>query len=81
MVKISIQSGILLNSLESFPISKSIEFKDVTFSYPQRPDATILNELNLKIPAGSHVALVGKSGHGKTTIVSLLERIFKKLSN
>ncbi|CAG9563764.1 unnamed protein product [Danaus chrysippus] len=53
-----------------------IEFKDVTFSYPTRPEAVILRNFNLKIPAGKTVAIVGTSGNGKSTIAALLERFY-----
>ncbi|XP_059633646.1 putative multidrug resistance protein [Cornus florida] len=53
-----------------------IEFKDVSFSYPSRPDTTILQGLNLKVKAGGTVGLVGGSGSGKSTIISLLERFY-----
>ncbi|XP_072942565.1 mitochondrial potassium channel ATP-binding subunit [Epargyreus clarus] len=53
-----------------------IEFKDVTFAYPTRPEAVILKNFNLKIPAGKTVAIVGTSGNGKSTIAALLERFY-----
>ncbi|XP_045502111.1 mitochondrial potassium channel ATP-binding subunit isoform X2 [Colias croceus] len=53
-----------------------IEFKDVSFSYPTRPEAIVLNNFNLKIPAGKTVAIVGSSGNGKSTIAALLERFY-----
>ncbi|CAH1394592.1 unnamed protein product [Nezara viridula] len=57
-------------------ISGNIEFQDVMFSYPTRKTVEVLKKLNLKIEAGKTVALVGDSGCGKTTIVSLLERFY-----
>ncbi|XP_071698972.1 putative multidrug resistance protein [Rutidosis leptorrhynchoides] len=53
-----------------------IEFKGVHFSYPSRPDSPILQGLDLKIPAGKPVGLVGGSGSGKSTIVSLIQRFY-----
>ncbi|CAG4947892.1 unnamed protein product [Colias eurytheme] len=53
-----------------------IEFKDVSFSYPTRPEAIVLNNFNLRIPAGKTVAIVGSSGNGKSTIAALLERFY-----
>ncbi|XP_041984555.1 mitochondrial potassium channel ATP-binding subunit [Aricia agestis] len=53
-----------------------IEFRDVTFAYPTRPDAVVLKNFNLKIPAGKTVAIVGTSGNGKSTIAALLERFY-----
>ncbi|XP_027172288.1 putative multidrug resistance protein [Coffea eugenioides] len=53
-----------------------IEFKGVYFSYPSRPDTPVLQGLNLVFPAGKTVGLVGGSGSGKSTIVSLLQRFY-----
>lgn len=53
-----------------------IEFKDVKFNYPTRPDTTILNGLNLKIQSGLTVAFVGSSGSGKSTCIQLLQRFY-----
>ncbi|EOA36551.1 hypothetical protein CARUB_v10011664mg [Capsella rubella] len=54
-----------------------IQFRDVTFTYPSRPDVVIFDKLNLVIPAGKVVALVGGSGSGKSTIISLIERFYE----
>lgn len=51
-------------------------FRDVHFHYPTRPDETVFRGLNLTVKAGSTVALVGESGCGKSTVVSLLERFY-----
>ncbi|KAI8056326.1 P-loop containing nucleoside triphosphate hydrolase protein [Gilbertella persicaria] len=56
-----------------------IEFKDVKFSYPTRPDITILKKLNLNIKPGMTVAFVGPSGSGKSTSVQLLQRFYDPL--
>ncbi|KAL8209761.1 hypothetical protein R6Q57_006493 [Mikania cordata] len=53
-----------------------IGFKGIYFSYPSRPDTTILQGLNLQVPAGKTVGLVGGSGSGKSTIVSLIQRFY-----
>lgn len=53
-----------------------IEFEDVYFKYPTR-DVSIFKGLNLSIPRGQFAALVGASGSGKTSIVSLLERFYE----
>ncbi|MDY6873521.1 MAG: ABC transporter ATP-binding protein, partial [Chloroflexota bacterium] len=53
-----------------------IEFKDVSFKYPDS-DKLILEHLNLKIPYGERLALVGENGAGKTTIVKLLTRLYE----
>ncbi|XP_071725832.1 putative multidrug resistance protein [Rutidosis leptorrhynchoides] len=54
-----------------------IELKGIHFNYPSRPDAPILQGLNLRIPANKTVGLVGGSGSGKSTIVSLLQRFYE----
>ncbi|KAM9325016.1 ATP-dependent translocase ABCB1-like [Gastrophryne carolinensis] len=54
----------------------NIEFKNIHFSYPTRPDIQILRGLNLKVPAGKTVALVGSSGCGKSTTIQLLQRFY-----
>ncbi|KAI3452645.1 hypothetical protein Pfo_009309 [Paulownia fortunei] len=53
-----------------------IEFREVYFSYPSRKDDSVFQGLNLKIKPGKKVGLVGGSGSGKSTIVSLLERFY-----
>nr|XP_024218438.1 phosphatidylcholine translocator ABCB4-like [Halyomorpha halys] len=57
-------------------INGNIVFQDIIFSYPTRDNVQILKKLNLKIEAGKTVALVGDSGCGKSTIISLLERFY-----
>lgn len=49
----------------------------VTFSYPMRPGATVLDDFSLHIPAGKVTALVGASGSGKSTVIGLLERWYQ----
>jgi ATP-binding cassette subfamily B protein len=53
-----------------------INFKDVSFVYPTRKDFVVLKDLNFTIRAGEKVALVGKSGSGKSTIINLLMRFY-----
>ena len=85
-MKVSIErlSEILDNKLykdEKFGIvSKTdilgnVEFKNITFKYPNE-EKEIFKEFNLTIPTGKKVAIVGKSGQGKTTIFNLLLRYF-----
>lgn len=58
----------------------ALEFKDVEFAYPTRPETSIFKDFSLSIPAGSVMALVGPSGTGKSTIVSLLLRLYDPIS-
>lgn len=53
-----------------------VELKNVDFSYPSRQDVRILNNFCLNVPAGKTIALVGSSGSGKSTVVSLIERFY-----
>lgn len=57
-------------------IRGNIEFRDVHFSYPARPNEQIFRGLNLSISSGLTVALVGQSGSGKSTVISLIERFY-----
>lgn len=57
-------------------IKGRVEFRNVFFSYPTRPDQMILKGLSLRIDAGKTVALVGQSGSGKSTIIGLIERFY-----
>ncbi|KAF7802968.1 ABC transporter B family member 19 [Senna tora] len=57
-------------------INGNIELKDVTFSYPSRPDVLIFRNFSIFFPAGKTVAVVGGSGSGKSTVVSLIERFY-----
>jgi ATP-binding cassette subfamily B (MDR/TAP) protein 1 len=53
-----------------------ISFEGVKFHYPSRPNVPILKGLTTTFPAGQTVALVGSSGSGKSTVVSLVERFY-----
>jgi ATP-binding cassette subfamily B protein len=58
------------------PARGEVEFKDVTFAYPGRPDLPALRGLTLSIKPGETVALVGPSGAGKSTVFRLLLRFY-----
>lgn len=57
-------------------IRGDIEFRDVYFSYPARPNEQIFKGFSLFIQSGMTVALVGESGSGKSTVISLIERFY-----
>ena len=54
----------------------TVEFNDVSFAYPTRPDAPVLTGLNLAIQQGEIVAVVGPSGAGKSTLAALVSRLY-----
>ncbi|HDM75329.1 MAG TPA: lipid A export permease/ATP-binding protein MsbA [Deltaproteobacteria bacterium] len=60
-------------AVELKDVKKGIEFKDVSFSYGE---GLVLRDINISIPAGDVVALVGVSGGGKTTLASLIPRFY-----
>ncbi|XP_066484598.1 ATP-dependent translocase ABCB1 isoform X2 [Tiliqua scincoides] len=57
-------------------ITGNLEFENVCFNYPSRPDVKVLKGLNLKVNSGQTVALVGSSGCGKSTTVQLIQRFY-----
>ena len=64
------------NKKSAANIKGKIEFRDVTFAYPTRPDQIILKKISFTIYPGQSAALVGYSGCGKSTIIQLLERYY-----
>ncbi|KAI9700400.1 MAG: GTPase-activating protein [Candelina mexicana] len=67
--------GERLKSMEG-----TLEFRDVHFRYPTRPEQPVLRGLNLTVKPGQYVALVGPSGCGKSTTIALLERFYDPLA-
>ncbi|CAL4889516.1 unnamed protein product [Urochloa decumbens] len=57
-------------------VAGEVEFRNVEFCYPSRPETPIFVSFNLRVPAGRTVALVGGSGSGKSTVIALLERFY-----
>uniref|UniRef100_A0A674AW60 ATP-binding cassette sub-family B member 5 n=1 Tax=Salmo trutta TaxID=8032 RepID=A0A674AW60_SALTR len=57
-------------------VKGDIEFKNIHFSYPSRKDVKILQGVNLTVPRGKTIALVGASGCGKSTTIQLLQRFY-----
>ena len=55
------------------PVTGDIEFRNLTFAYPDAPP--VLHDINLHIPAGTSLAIVGPTGSGKSTLVSLIPRL------
>ncbi|KIW09268.1 hypothetical protein, variant [Verruconis gallopava] len=65
------EEGEKIDNVEGY-----IEFRDVHFRYPTRPEQPVLRGLDLTVKPGQYVALVGASGCGKSTTISLLERFY-----
>lgn len=62
--------------IPSKPMVGNIEFDNVMFSYPTRPDVLVLNAFSLMLPKDTTTALVGSSGSGKSTVVALIQRFY-----
>ena len=56
--------------------NESIEFKDVSFSYEGEDEKRVLSEVNFKVNKGEHIAFVGRTGAGKSTVGKLLSRFY-----
>lgn len=63
-------------TLATADVVGNVEFKNISFNYPSRPDVKVLENFSLSVPARATVALVGASGAGKSTVISLLERFY-----
>ena len=65
------EEGEVLDKFES-----TVEFQGVEFAYPTRLDVPVMSGFSMKVESGQTVALVGASGSGKSTVVSLIERFY-----
>lgn len=61
-------------------VEGTVEFRNVHFRYPTRPEQPVLRGLNLTVKPGQYIALVGASGCGKSTTIALMERFYDPLS-
>ncbi|GAB1608654.1 ABC transporter B family member 27-like [Argonauta hians] len=68
---ISMETGVCPDKIDG-----NVEFCDVKFSYPSRPETEVLKGVSFKVESGNVIALVGPSGGGKSTIVNLIERFY-----
>lgn len=64
------------DAVEMPAIRGKVEFDNVSFGYPDEPDKMILSDVSFTVHAGETIALVGPTGAGKTTIVSLVSRFY-----
>ena len=71
---VDLSSSRLSNS--SDVIQGNIGFDDVSFTYPSRPDITVLNNISFSVQSGEKIALVGHSGAGKSTLAQLMLRYY-----
>ena len=67
------EPGVVMSDIRTTHIEGNIEFRNLNFAYN---GTGVLHEVNLRIPAGSSLAIVGPTGSGKTTLVSLIPRIY-----
>jgi len=80
LFKIFDEKGESLNEKDvenKTPLTGLIEFKNLYFSYPSRPDEVVLKNININISSNQLIALVGPSGAGKSTLASLLLQLHK----
>ena len=64
------------SSAEHIVTKGSVEFKNVSFRYYKHSEEAVLDNVNLTIPAGSTVGIIGSTGCGKTTLVSMIPRLY-----
>ena len=66
-----------IREFESIKLSGLIEFQQVNFTYPSRPEVEVLKDMSFVIQPGEKIALVGPSGSGKSTIIQLMLHFYK----
>lgn len=66
----------VINEIDFKKVAGNISFENIGFSYPSRPDVTVLKDISFEIKSGEKIAIVGHSGAGKSTIVQLLMKLY-----
>lgn len=74
---LDLDSETHITPIDVTPTQGHIEYRNVSFAYPSRPDLSIFADLSFQIEPGQTVALVGPSGAGKSTIIQLLLQYYK----
>lgn len=75
------KSGIVHDVGENLmTVEGTIELRKINFNYPSRPNIVIFDNFNLTVPSGKSLALVGHSGSGKSSIISLILRFYDPTS-
>ena len=68
------------NAEESIKVKGEITFENVEFAFPDDQNSLVLQDINLDIPAGSKLGILGETGSGKSTLVSLIARFYDPTS-
>uniref|UniRef100_G3UDM5 Transporter 2, ATP binding cassette subfamily B member n=1 Tax=Loxodonta africana TaxID=9785 RepID=G3UDM5_LOXAF len=66
-----------LGTLAPSTLKGNVEFRDVSFAYPNRPDQPVLKGLTFTLSPGEETALVGPNGSGKSTVAALLQNLYQ----
>lgn len=74
--KSKLKSPFIIDNNHKTSNENNVSYRNVEFSYPNRPNIQILKGLDLEILSGKTVALVGHSGCGKSTCIQLLQRLY-----
>ena len=66
-----------LDEGESVVARGDIEFRNVSFAYPDEPEKVVIHDVSFRVPKGSSVAIMGKTGSGKSTLFQLLTGLYR----